>query len=512
MDIFSLAGAVFTTPEKLVLIPAILVFFFTLLIWRKSVWLALLSTIILFLPFNSSLRLDFGLFRELYDPYIYNIEVNYLVPTLYLSDFLFLLTILTLAYSYFTKNRDRLMSWLYGHNLRDLLKNIFSIKNPFVITILFGIYAIFHLSMHPEFLVFLSISRLFVFVGIINFLLILNPASLRSAILKNSTFIILTIGFSALLQLSVASQQIIGGTEVGLYILGEPSLEAGRKGVSFVSGFGSLFLRGYGTFPHPNVLGAYLVAVGIISLLTRLLSEIGEKRINTANSVLYLLTTAIITCAIALTFSRSAFIVWCLALLLFIFRKQFGKVYESALSLLRRLKLPKPNSNNYSFGIMNLFGGLFGARESSVSERLSQYLIGIEIFKSNFLLGVGAGSYALGVSEISSDLYYENLIKSGISILQPSHNIFLTFLAEHGVIGAIIVLFVLLTVAMVYLKHFNVIKQLSVFIAIIPFAVFVFASLDHYLYTLPIGLAIGLVMLTSIWGVFQARKKSLKSE
>jgi hypothetical protein len=63
-----------------------------------------------------------------------------------------------------------------------------------------------------------------------------------------------TIGFQGLLGLA----QLILQSDLGLKILGEPTINQNIKGIAKFSINENIILRSYGTMPHPNLLGAYL--------------------------------------------------------------------------------------------------------------------------------------------------------------------------------------------------------------------------------------------------------------
>lgn len=78
----------------------------------------------------------------------------------------------------------------------------------------------------------------------------LNPEQRKLLIL--SFFI--TTGFQAIL----ATTQLILQSDLGLKIIGEPTINENIKGIAKFKIKDHLILRSYGTLPHPNLLGAYL--------------------------------------------------------------------------------------------------------------------------------------------------------------------------------------------------------------------------------------------------------------
>ena len=85
--------------------------------------------------------------------------------------------------------------------------------------------------------------------------------------------IIKVLNWALILQVFLAGYQVIVEKSADLWILGERSFSIGTPGIArFTAPGGSLLLRGYGTFSHPNVLGGFcllmLVGNGVMFLKT----------------------------------------------------------------------------------------------------------------------------------------------------------------------------------------------------------------------------------------------------
>lgn len=119
-----------------------------------------------------------------------------------------------------------------------------------------------------------------------------------------------------------------------------------------------------------------------------------------------------------------------------------------------------------------------------MEERAGGYGEAWQLFKKHPFLGVGLGSYTLAVhNEIDQSRPAWDY--------QPAHNVFLLMLTELGVIGVLVILF------FCYLIGFKASRVLlPVFIIF-----FLFAVLDHYLWSLYSGLVlvgVGKGMLTKL--------------
>mgnify|MGYP003981830341 FL=1 len=80
---------------------------------------------------------------------------------------------------------------------------------------------------------------------------------------KTQTWLLSALVFQSLL----AILQIITQNSIGLSFLGEPNIGPDVSGVAKLSLFGHTLIRGYGTFPHANILAGFL-GVGILLSLS----------------------------------------------------------------------------------------------------------------------------------------------------------------------------------------------------------------------------------------------------
>lgn len=100
----------------------------------------------------------------------------------------------------------------------------------------------------------------------------------------------------------LALWQFIIQKSVGLKILGEQVLSPQILGVAKIVSGGTKLIRGYGTFPHPNLLSAFLVT-GVL-FTAYLMLETSKKWTKLLLSFLLLLNIM----GLAITFSRSAYL------------------------------------------------------------------------------------------------------------------------------------------------------------------------------------------------------------
>lgn len=209
---------------------------------------------------------------------------------------------------------------------------------------------------------------------------------------------------------------------IGLKLLGETVLGPYMGGIAKIDALGSLFLRPYGTMPHPNILGAVLAIALIIGLYRTVAHETTPSRYYylAGFSQISLLLTALL-----LTFSRAAWFSACISGLFLLWQfyrldkvKFFilGKTYAylGLLTLvlgLILLPLIQPRSNLF---------------DQAYKERASYNNAGISFIQSAPLLGIGPGQsllhmkQALGTSATPPEI-------------QPIHNYYVLYASEFGI-------------------------------------------------------------------------------
>ncbi len=271
---------------------------------------------------------------------------------------------------------------------------------------------------------------------------------------------------TVLIQFLIVLGQVASGQSLGLSLIGESQVVKGFTGVSFVNTLEGIFLRGYGTFPHPNVLGGYML---MILLLLELVSETISTKLSKN-----LLTTlqGILGLVILLTFSRSAFIIY----LLFVVYKLYS-LYSNGKAV------------NKVFAFNPLIIILERIIRTNETDREQLWNSGIELLGNHPYLGTGV---------LQSIRYYGNLdsipsTAAGITLLQPIHNVFLLILVEFGsIIGGIGILIFLLFVIFTIVRTPS---EKKLFVVLIFISMIFIMSIDHYLYTLPQGLLISFILL-----------------
>lgn len=220
------------------------------------------------------------------------------------------------------------------------------------------------------------------------------------------------------------------------------------------------WLRSYGPFAHPNVLGGYAAMVIVLMLLKlkdcKACPEQSRRteRLPFYLFISYLLSLIFIISVIFFSFSRSALLALIIIILLncyIVFKqKKFSYLPSAALdsprdgslrtslSLISCLILPIIILSVLLFPALKTRVTVSSSYEvASVVERAQGFNEGWEIFKDNKWLGVGAGNYIAYLQKIDPDRQSWEY--------QPVHNAGLLLLAEMGLFGVALLFFVLLS-------------------------------------------------------------------
>ena len=238
------------------------------------------------------------------------------------------------------------------------------------------------------------------------------------------------------------------------------------------------WLRAYGPMSHPNVFGGYLVVVILLYLQNNF-----RKSWWCRSSVL------IITMALVFTFSRSAWAVLILGLVILTFsiwrqkniNDQLIDVYAVSLMVVVMISLV--------FGLVQNRLLIRSASEvRSITERASGILEAKQIIQNHLMIGVGWGNY-------TANLIQENPGHPGWSY-QPVHLVPLLILAEWGILGLCFIVFFLYSLRKMFWQITRV-REAHLFFGIFLSGFLIIALSDHYFYTSYIG---NIVMVLFLYG------------
>ena len=240
------------------------------------------------------------------------------------------------------------------------------------------------------------------------------------------------VGLQSMLQTAVAIPQSILQRSVGLQVLGEYLLDPSWSGVSIISDGATRILRAYGLSDHPNILGGCL-AFSLLVLLTVYL------RGNRKNSLLLGSVFVLISLALLMTFSRSAWLAFAAGSIFIVWfearARGWGFIKSLALLFVCTIivLLPFIARNSSYFGARFNAGSSFETVRSergAVQERIFLIASANHIFSQHPLTGVGVSASPLALREEIPQL-------PETFNYQPPHFVLLTVGLETGMFGAI---------------------------------------------------------------------------
>jgi O-antigen ligase len=397
--------------------------------------------------------------------FVFGLRLDYLSPTLYLTDILIVLIILFSV----TRLKDFVLkvnkkNWLFFCLLLiSLLVGVVWSKNP-----LAGFYGIIKVLEYFLLAIVLKISFK-------NF----NKHILFFCFLTGIIF------ESLLAFLQYFNQGSIGGI---FYFFGERAFNAQTPGIANASINGQLFLRPYATFSHPNILAAFLV-VAMLYLFMFF-----------KNRIILSLGIILGTITLLLTLSRTAIFLWVIYLIVLFgiplvkkYKNRFPnmKLSISLLALLISVIVTYVVFQN-SFIFQRFF--LTKITDESFSQRLFLTQQSLVMFSKHPLFGVGINNFFDNLSFTNSQL--------SVLLIQPVHNIFLLILSEIGIIGFCFFIYLF------YLSLKNLIKlkftKERKYLLMIVFTVIFLGFFDHYFLTIQQGQ----ILMALIFGIVFSYGKS----
>lgn len=377
--------------------------------------------------------------------FVDGIRVDYLSPTLYLSDIF--AVILFLIFLVRTKK-----------SMLSLLANKYFLL--FVAVIILGlIQAVSKLAVLYGILKFLEFS--FVAFYTANFVHFLGKDKKEN---MGNVLYVLVLG--GLVQLLLIAFQFVGQESLGgiFYYLGERSFNVSTIGIAKFSFLGNDILRPYGSFPHPNVLAFYFFTVYFLLLPFFFTKKDIYRKVITVFLALFAV-------GIFLTFSRSVIVLFLLSNFAFLL---WNKGFKSKITLV-------------ALTLLSLFGAVYflvfagrfwGTLINDLSLRFQLNQIATKLFLQNPILGVGLNNF----------FYHEIFFQKTITpiLLQPVHNIYLLMLAQTGIAGlALVLLFLKKTVKTLKDKTGDYLFYKGLFIVFI--SILILGLVDHFFLTVQQG-------------------------
>lgn len=368
--------------------------------------------------------------------YLQGLKIDYLSPTLYLTDLL-LFTLLPFSFNQFRR-------WISQHLIFFLFLVFFILLN-----ILFAFHPL------PALLFWF---RLFLLLNL--FLLLVN----RSKLLKPLYFgLLIAVLYTALLTFAqFLNQASLNGF---FYFLGERHFTTATPGItrlnlahtfpySLLPFPSALLLRPYATFSHPNSLAGFL-------LVSLMLLFILNRHLNLKKSSLYLIFLPALP-ALFITFSRTVSLVALIILPLLFLSSRLPQLFKKTFLFLT-LAL------SFLFTLLYLFPQAFSSLSSHSpwQDRLFLNHTAVQLFTQHPLFGTGLNNFLYGLSRLHPHTPY--------SLLQPAHHLFWLLLSQLG-------LPLLLPLLYYFLKF---LFSLPFSYQLILLALLLTGLTDHYWLTLP---------------------------
>ncbi|MEI6836109.1 MAG: O-antigen ligase family protein [Candidatus Falkowbacteria bacterium] len=259
---------------------------------------------------------------------------------------------------------------------------------------------------------------------------------------------------------SASANKYLGLAYHSAVILGDSIIEtsAGR------------YLRAYGSFDHPNILGGLMAVALILALYLSL-----QKIISRNNRLFYFISFAIFYTALLLSFSRSGIIAFFVSAPFLIFHFWRQGVFQKkmiALFLFLLVFISAIIIIPYSDLFLGRVDASSRLEKKSITERETYLGQATRLIIKKPLQGVGAGNYVLAEQK-SDDSSHETWY------YQPVHNYWLLVWAELGIFGLFGALIFWLAIIKISAKKY---------LWPLGLALFIISLLDHWLWTQPLGL------------------------
>jgi len=289
---------------------------------------------------------------------------------------------------------------------------------------------------------------------------------------KNSIRAIFFNIFSILggIQSLIALFQFWKQSPLGLYKLGEQQVYPYAPGIAKIVLENETHIRGYGTFPHPNILSAFL----ILAIFTSIYLLINSSKLKA--QFLYGSLIIINIFGLIATFSRASYMALAFSMIVFylwiLWRKKINpKILASIILLVIGLA-----GSFLTFKPFLMTRATFTDQASL--ERTVYSKIAIKIIKDSPLAGVGLGESVLHMQQYSPTKLWPWQI-------QPIHNYLLISAAEIGIIGTLILLWIFFShVISLFIHLEHSFDPYTLVLTAILFSFLILMQFDHYFYTL----------------------------
>lgn len=285
------------------------------------------------------------------------------------------------------------------------------------------------------------------------------------------------IFISGLIQAALGLWQFHVQRGLGLGFLGEYIPPMGTSGLSTVSYGTEKLIRAYGTMPHPNVLGGFLVFglfMGLFLVSSAFAKASADRRETKLKQILVSCGTILITLGIFVTFSRQAWLGAGIGYLGFLIYQLWQREWRKSLiiAIIGLVSCATILLAGHSY----LKSRMLDSDSRAVTDRGTFNQIGGELIKQHPILGVGVGNYVPAMQQA---------VKLEAWQYQPAHNILIFTGAELGIVGLII--FILLLREFFCRVNKAPPGTLKFCFALLGLVILVLGQFDHYFVTIEQG-------------------------
>ncbi len=284
---------------------------------------------------------------------------------------------------------------------------------------------------------------------------------------------------SGLLQGLLAVSQFLNQLVWGSKWLGMAWQDSQNLGVSVVDTGLRRWLRAYGSFPHPNILGGFLTIALVFCFYLyeqtdRLWQQLKNKQLEIFKTIV-LFATMIIFSGLLLSFSRAAWLgVGLFLFIIFvqlIFKKSFFSWSTFITLFLLFVFTGAIWASVYTEPFLTRIKASERLEQFSINQRIDSYQDAWQTFKQKPFLGTGVGVYTYNLHQQHPERYVWDL--------QPPHNTFLLVLVELGLAGLILFLIIIFLLS----KNINSQPQRISLIILVFLMLF-----DHWWWSLSVGI------------------------
>lgn len=291
--------------------------------------------------------------------------------------------------------------------------------------------------------------------------------------------------FSGLIQSIYALYQFLSQRVLANKWLGLASHAPENLGDSVVEFSNQRILRAYGSLPHPNILGGFLLVVILVALYLWLKfykeNKIEKHKIEINKEKIFYFSFIISSISLAsfamlATFSRSAILVLLFSLVILLILYLQKKDWLSTIIIAKFILF-----FILIFTIFNIWmPGAWNSRiqsegrleTKSTEERVNSFGQFYWQDTRDILFGQGLG--------MNSFVSHENNIEKEIYETQPIHNVFLLAIAEIGIFGLLLLL--------IYsIRLWPLLKKSDNYFKVLLLALLIVSLFDHYIWTTWIG-------------------------